>query len=140
MLLVKNPFLKPRTVSEWLLSSVCWTGACLGTWWLAWLLFDNVLSKILGGVALIGMPVSFCVAHSLIWRRAVAGGRAIIRHDEEHHDFTWLRLAANLWLVVLTVFQLACLLGPVILIAWLVLSSTPDAPTAPATSHEPFFG
>lgn len=137
---MNNPLRKPHTVSEWLLSSVCWTAACLGTWWLAYLLLDHVLSKILGGVVLIGMPVSFCVAHILIWRRGVAGGRAIIRHDEEHYDFSWTRLAANLWLVTLTVFQLACLLGPCILLGWLLLSNPTSAPAAPATSNEPFFG
>lgn len=137
---MNNPFHKPHTVSEWLLSSVCWTGACLGTWWLACLLLDNVLSKILGGVALIGIPVSFCVAHLLIWRHAVAGGRAIIRYDEEHHDFSWPRLAANLWLLLLTLFQVTCLLGPLLLIGWLLLSGTPGAPAAPGVSNEPFFG
>jgi hypothetical protein len=104
------------------------------------MLLDNVLPKALGDLVLIGMPVSFCVAHGLIWWRAVAGGRALIRYDEHHHDFSWTRLAANLWLVALTVFQLACLVSPFILMGWLLLSDTSNTSSNPAISNEPFFG
>ncbi|GAB3638537.1 hypothetical protein GCM10027422_41270 [Hymenobacter arcticus] len=133
---MQNLFARPHTTREWLRSSLCWTGASLGAWWLCYLLITNVLTQALGGLLVGLIPVGFCVVHVLIWRRAVAGGRAIIRHDEEHHDFSWTRLAANLWLVVLIVFQVACLLAPFILTIW-VLSSWSVEPSNPG---EPLFG
>ncbi|MDJ0365528.1 hypothetical protein QMK33_10210 [Hymenobacter sp. H14-R3] len=134
---MNNPFARPGTTREWLRSSLCWTGASLGAWWLGYLLIDNMLRQVAGGLLAFLMPVGFCVAHVLIWRRAVAGGRAIIRHDEQHHDFSWTRLAANLWLVALTLFQVAGLLSPLLLIGWVLLRA---GSVEPSTSGEPFFG
>lgn len=134
---MSNPFLRPVTVSQWLRSSLCWTGACLvGA--LAWLVLPEVLPVSLAGFAALGTPLGFVVAHLLIWQRAVRGGRAIIRHDEEQHAFSSLRLVANLWLVVLTLFQLACLLAPIVLLGLLVFGSSAAPPASP--SNEPFFG
>jgi hypothetical protein len=133
-----NPFLKPYTVGEWLRSSLSWTGACLGGLLLGWLVLPNVLPMALGSLVADGMPFGTVVAYLLIWRYAVQGGRAIIRHDEEHHDLSLTRVAANLWLVALTVFQLACLLGPVILLGFLLFSASPTPPAPP--SNESFFG
>ena len=135
---MSNPFLKPHTVGEWLRSSLSWTGACLGGLLLGWLVLPNLLPMALGNLVVSSMPTSLFVGHALIWRYAVMGGRAIIRHDEEQHDFSAIRLAANLWLVLLTVFQLACLLAPVILLGLLAfaMGSEPSSPP----SSEPFFG
>jgi hypothetical protein len=136
---MSSPFARPHTTSEWLRSSICWTVSCLGAWWLFALLINNVLPAVLGSLSGIAISVGFCVAHALIWRRGVAGGRAIIRHDEQHYAFAWTRLAANLWLGTLIFFQLTCLLGPFILIG-LGLFSLLTTPAAPAVSSEPFFG
>jgi hypothetical protein len=135
---MKNPFLKPYTISEWLRSSLCWTGACLGGLLLGWLVLPNVLPMALGNLVAGVMPFGTVVAYLLIWRYAVKGGRAIIRHDEEHHNLSLTRMAASLWLIVLTLFQLACLLGPIILLGILLFSASTAPPASP--SNEPFFG
>ena len=113
---MKNPFLKPTTTGEWLASSVCWTSSCL----VALLLFNLLLARVPGHLTgeteaklFFG---SLCVAHVLIWWLAVAGGQAIIRYDEQRHYLSWTRLAASLWLVLLTVFQLVGLLGLVVVV------------------------
>ncbi len=132
-----NPFVRPHTLSDWLRSSLCWTGACLGGLLLAWLLLFILpapLAQLVGSCLLPGG----LLAHVLIWRYAITGGRAIIHQDQEQHDFTPLRLAANLWLVALTLFQLACLLAPVILLGLLIYSAGNEPPAPP--SSEPFFG
>ena len=133
-----NPFLKPYTVGEWLRSSLSWTGACLGGLLLGWLVLPNVLPRALGSLIAEAMPSGTLVAYLLIWRYAVQGGRAIIRHDEEHHDLSLTRVAANLWLIVLIIFQVACLLWPLILLGLLAFSMGSEPASPPST--EPFFG
>jgi hypothetical protein len=133
---MKNPFLKPHTVSEWLLSSVCWTTACLIPWWITWMVLDNVLPKSWSSFVLVSMPLSFCVVHGLIWWRAVAGGNALIRYDEEYLAFSLTRLVARLWFMALGAFQVICLVG--LLVAGLLLLA--DSQTALHTSSEGFFG
>jgi hypothetical protein len=131
---MKNPFRKPQTVSEWLLSSVCWTAACLIPWWITWMVLDNVLPKNWNSFVLVGMPLSFCVAHSLIWWRAVVGGNALIRYDEQHLPFTLVRLAARLWFMALGFFQLSCLCG-LLVVGGLMLV---DSQTPPHISEQGF--
>lgn len=133
---MSNPFSKAHTVGEWLVSSLCWTAACLIPWWLGWMVLDNVLPKSWNSFVLVGMPMSFCVAHALIWWRAVAGGNALIRYDEQYLPFSLTRLAARLWLMALGAFQVICLVG--LLVAGLLLLT--DSQTAPHTSSEGFFG
>jgi hypothetical protein len=133
---MNNPFSKPHTVSEWLLSSVCWTAACLIPWWITWMVLDNVLPKSLGSLVLVGMPLSFCVAHGLIWWRAVVGGNALIRYDEHYLPFSLTRLAARLWYTALVIVQMLSLVG--LLFAALLLLI--DSPSASPGSGEPFFG
>lgn len=132
-----NPFLKPHTVSEWLRSSLCWTGACLGGVLLGWLVLPNVLPVALGNLVATSMPMGTVVAYVLIWQYAVKGGRAIIRLDEEYHNLSLTRVAANLWLLVLTLFQLACVLVPLILLGILLFSLWTEP--AGASSNEPIF-
>ena len=132
-----NPFLKPYTVGEWLRSSLSWTGACLGGLLLGWLVLPNVLPMALGSLIAEAMPSGTVVAYLLIWRYAVQGGRAIIRHDEEHHDLSLTRVAANLWLIVLIIFQLACVLWPLILLAIFLFSLWTEPPGA--HSNEPIY-
>ncbi|GAA4495238.1 hypothetical protein GCM10023172_06630 [Hymenobacter ginsengisoli] len=133
-----NPFLKPHSVGEWLRSSLCWTGTCLGSLLLGWFVLPAVLPVALGNLIISNMPPGVLVAHVLIWRHAVMGGRAIIRHDEAHYDLSLTRVAAHLWLIVLMLFQLACLLTPIILLGLLGFSMW-GAPSSPP-SGEPFFG
>jgi hypothetical protein len=133
---MNNPFSTPHTVREWLLSSLCWTGACLIPWWLGWMVLDNVLPKSWNSLVLVGMPLSFCVAHGLIWWRAVVGGNALIRYDEQHLPFSLSRVAARLWYTALVVVQVLSLVG--LLVAGLLMLI--DSQTPPHTSTEPFFG
>jgi uncharacterized membrane protein len=103
------------SAGQWLRLSMGWTAACLAACVLFNLLLNSALPTLsdeAGGKALL---VSAGVAHSLIWWQAVLGGNAIIRREEQQQDFTWTRLAANLWLVVLTLFQLLCLFGLLLL-------------------------
>jgi hypothetical protein len=131
-----NPFSKPHTTSEWLVSSLCWTAACLIPWWLTWMVLDNVLPKSWNRLVLIGMPLSFCVAHGLIWWRAVVGGNALIRYDEQYLPFSLTRLAARLWYTALVIGQMLALVG-LLVAALLVLI---DSPHASSGSGEPLFG
>jgi len=121
---MKNPFLQPNTTGEWLRSSLCWTGSCL----VALLLLHNLLAEVpwppTGDAKARLWGGSLCVAHGVLWWRAVAGGRALIRHDEQRHYLSWTRLAASLWLVLLTVCQLGCLLG-LVLASVAVLGKSP---------------
>jgi len=132
-----NPFFKPHAVGEWLRYSLSWTGACLGGLLLGWLVLPNVLPMALGSLVVSAMPSATLVAYLLIWRYAVMGGRAIIRHDEEHHDLSLTRVAANLWLIVLTIFQSACVLGPLIMLAVILFELW--AEPSGAHSSEPIY-
>ena len=131
-----NPFAKPHTTSEWLVSSLCWTAACLVPWWLTWIVLDNTLPKDDNKLIVNGMSLSFCVAHVLIWWRAVVGGNALIRYDEEYLPFSLTRLAARLWYTALVVGQAVVLAG--LLVAGLVLLI--DSQTPPHISEQGFFG
>ena len=124
---MSNLFARTHTTGEWLRSSLYWTGSCLGTWWLGCVVIFTLFPRPEANVFPCFFFVGFCVAHGLIWWQAVAGGRAVIRHDEQHSTFSCTRLAANLWLVTLILFQLACLLGLVLLGVW-VLTDTPTTP------------
>lgn len=100
------------------------------------MVLDNVLPKSWNSLVVIGMPLSFCVAHALIWWRAVAGGNPLIRYDEQYLPFSLTRLAARLWYTALVLGQVLCLVG--LLVAGLLLLV--DSPAASASSGEPFFG
>lgn len=105
------PGYPPPSAGAWLRLSMAWTAACLlgcGGFNLLLRQLLPTLSEVAGSQALLA---SAAVAHCLIWWQAVLGGDAIIRYEERQQDFTWARLAANLWLVGLTLFQLLCLFG-----------------------------
>jgi len=100
------------------------------------MVLDNVRPERLDSLVLIGMPLSFCVAHGLIWWRAVVGGNALIRYDEEYLPFSLTRLAARLWFTALVVGQALVLAG--LLVAGLLLLA--DAQTTPHISEQGLFG
>ena len=131
-----NPFAKPHTTGEWLVSSLCWTAACLLPWWITWMVLDNVLPKGSNKFIFIGMPLSFCVAHALIWWRAVAGGNALIHHDEQYRPFSLTRLAARLWFMALVAGQAVVLAG--LLAAGVLLLI--DSQMPPHISEQGLFG
>jgi len=100
------------------------------------MVLDNVLPKSWNNFVLIGMPVSFCVAHALIWWRAVVGGNALIRYDEQYLPFSLTRLAARLWYTALVVGQALALAGLLVAGALLLI----DSQTPPHISGQGFFG
>lgn len=95
-----NPFLKPYTVPQWLLSSICWVGSCLG----------GFLACSGGTVALIsneyamlfvvfGGAIAVCV---LMWRQVISTGWGIIRQNSG--ETATVKLVDNLavvWLALL---------------------------------------
>ena len=99
---MQNPFLKPYTVPQWLLSSMCWVGICLG----------GFLACSRGTVALIsneyamlfvvfGGAIAVCV---LMWRQVISTGWGIIRQDSG--ETATVKLVDNLavvWLALLFV-------------------------------------
>jgi hypothetical protein len=73
---MQNPFLKPHTVPQWLLSSICWVGTCLGGFLLcskgAFSLHSNenfILSLVFGSAIIV------CV---LMWRQVISTGWQIV--------------------------------------------------------------
>lgn len=99
------------SVGGWLRLSVCWTGASL----LLCIVFNVLLQQLLPTLSATAtgnaLFLSATATHCLIWWQAVFGGDTVIQREERQHAFTWTRLAANVWLVGLTVFQLFCLFG-----------------------------
>lgn len=99
------------SVGEWLRLSICWTGACV----LLCVVFNALLYRLFPTLSAATSGTAFflsaAVAHCLIWWQAVFGGDTIIEREERQNAFTWTRLAANVWLVGLTVFQLFSLFG-----------------------------
>jgi hypothetical protein len=99
------PTKKPLTPAEWLRHSVGWTLACVA----GWFLLIKVLEKLFGtygdwfGNTLIG---TFAVAHLMIWYKGVLSSRRTVTTTTEPF---WLSLASAGWLLVLILFQLACL-------------------------------
>ena len=121
---VQNPFQKPQSLPQWLLSSVCWTFACLGG--LAFI--STVLLKIPGEYTNLRFTICLCgalVAHVLIWWKAVEWKALDTnwRMRDAKHGQLWLAAAAKLWLTGLLVFQVLCsfmLLGAIGLIGELL--------------------
>ena len=107
---MNNPFNRALNTRQWLLSSICWTGSCLGAVWLADAMLIKASNWLPSGVFPALLLASLWGAHGLIWWRGVVGGRTIIRYDERHNDLSWTRLGANLWLIALLLFQMVCLL------------------------------
>jgi hypothetical protein len=136
---MNNLLWKPHTTAEWLCSSICWTGSCLAIA----LVYDRLIYSILlhasSGLANALLFIICLCLHSLIWWRGVAGGDAIIRHDEQNLAFSGVRLGARLWLMALGLFQLLC--SGWLLIGLCLLLGEALGPSVPSTApSEPFFG
>jgi hypothetical protein len=112
----------PLTPGQWLRRSLGWTAGCLLAVWLCSraLIGLGHYQKIgwldIPGTLMFG---SICVAHYLIWQRALPGSTAAFEHEIVLNRFSWTVLVAGLWRVVLFLFQLACSL---VLLVWSVLA------------------
>lgn len=98
-MIMRNPFAKPYTPGQWLLGSVCWTVVCVGSWVLVsnWTLEVPYNQKTPDEPAIF---LSFIVAYSFIWWKALPGLRATETESSE------LQMLAFLWQVVLIAFQM----------------------------------
>jgi hypothetical protein len=103
------------SAGEWLRLSIGWTAACLIGCAVFNLLLGRALPALSNEASSNAFLGSTAVAHCLIWWQAVLGGDATIRHEERQQDFTWTRLAANVWLVGLTALQWLSLFGLLLL-------------------------
>jgi hypothetical protein len=103
------------TTGEWLRLSISWTVACSLVCVIFNLLLNRLFPTLSAATSSNALLLSAAVAHCLIWWQAVFGGDAIIQREERQQAFTWTRLAANVWLVGLTVFQLLSLFGLLLL-------------------------
>lgn len=97
---MQNPFLKPDTVPQWLLSSVCWVGSCLGGFLGcsrgAFALSSN---GIFGFFLVFGSAIGVCV---LMWRRVISTGWQVV--GSTSGDTLAVKLIENLavvWLALL---------------------------------------
>ncbi len=113
---------KLYTAKQWLASSVAWTAICLSCWVLLALILlvvlaghNLLLQRLLLGSAIIG--------HGLVWWKGYTGSW-VTRSDSGEWS---LELAARLWLVGLTLFQLVSLFLLIDLLLTLALGSTTDS-------------
>ena len=99
---MRNPFEKPQSLQQWLLSSVCWAASCwAASCWagfcaISWGLLvlwrsDNCLFLVFG------LALFICV---LMWRQVISVGWRQLWASEE--PMTWLGKIAGLWLLLLT--------------------------------------
>jgi len=110
---MRNPFVNPFTIRQWLLSSLCWVGSCLAgfcgiTYGMMKLLPDN--GDLVGWV-LFGSAIGVCV---LMWRRVIAIGWQLRLAGEP----AWLVVCGGVWRLLLTflLFLSVVLIGVGILI------------------------
>jgi len=115
------PFAKPFTLGHWLLSSVCWTVACMGGWWgLTTVLFGWGLRGLGADLSVI---ITFWLAHILVWRYAVSGEAKFL--CSPIRQTSALEALCCLWYAVLLIFQVAMsLLGAVGTLLTFLISGT----------------
>ncbi|MVN78759.1 hypothetical protein GO988_20695 [Hymenobacter sp. HMF4947] len=113
---MNNPFAKPGTVQEWLLSSTCWAASCLGCWWGGIYIFSQWAGE--ESVELLFLLFGFLAAHLLIWRYAVLRGWVLVGWKEAIAPL-WLKILACSWLGILVLFQLTCSMLFLLLLAFL---------------------
>jgi hypothetical protein len=96
---MQNPFLKPDTVPQWLLSSICWVGSCLagfvGCSRGAFALSNEYLVILF----VFGSAIAVCV---LMWRRVISTGWWLIgRGNGETLTIKLVENMAVVWLALL---------------------------------------
>lgn len=121
-IVVRNPFKKPLTPRQWLVSSICWTITTV----LAWLVFNYLQACALQEM---GVPTgldftlaigSFCLAYIVLWQRVVRGPQLVV-----HAPIT-LKVAMWLWRIGVATFQLLCLGVALLLLDFRLIDSAPQ--------------
>ncbi len=113
---MNNPFSKPYTTEEWLLSSVCWTVSCFGGWWCS----GHAVAQRFGEDYLIyASPLCLLTANWLLCRYVLVRGWKIIGWYDTATSL-WLKLVAYVWFSMLAGFQLLCLLFFLWILTWLL--------------------
>lgn len=108
-----NPFAKPATISQLLLTSICWVGSCLAVFFGA-VYGASVLKPAHDGSAyVLGCAALICV---VMWRRVIAVGWRVL--GDEATSLYWGM--AGLWLLLLTVLLVLSVL--LIVLAVIILA------------------
>lgn len=119
---MRNPFKKPLTPRQWLVSSICWTITTV----LAWLVFNYLQACALQEM---GVPTgldftlaisSFCLAHIVLWQRVVRGPQLAVDIPSR------LKAAMWLWRIGVATFQLLCLGVALLLLNFRLIDSAPQ--------------
>jgi hypothetical protein len=102
---MRNPFEKPETLPQWLLSSSCWAASSwivfsLFTWGSMWLWKNDD-----GMFPVFGAAVLVCI---LMWKRAIRVGW---RLWSDNQDVLSINILAGLWLLVQTAAFVFSVLG-----------------------------
>jgi hypothetical protein len=96
-----NPFAKPQTPGQWLVSSLCWAVLSVGSWGLlVLLLFQSSLAEELTVTAAM---LTFWISYALVLRRSVVGASSFVYAPEVHMSL--LGVAGICWIVLLSVYQ-----------------------------------
>jgi hypothetical protein len=104
-----NPFAKPETPGQWLLSSVLWAVGCCGIW----LAISAIVLEAPYNQKTPSGPVffiSFAAAYSMIWWKAIPGLKAV------ETGASLLEMFAFIWQIVLIAFQLIWLIIMLVLL------------------------
>jgi hypothetical protein len=99
---MRNPFAKPHTPGQWLLSSVCWTASCISLWWIIIERVSSLKTYSPEIIDLLSFVVfwPFCL---LIWSKGVMHGNMWVWSMSSK---AWFRMLSGAWLALLIVFQI----------------------------------
>jgi hypothetical protein len=104
-----NPFAKPHTPGQWLLSSVCWTLSCVG----GWMAISNMVLEAPYNQKTPSGPlffISFAIVYATMWWKAVLGLKAVTKGASLFEMFAFV------WQMVLCAFQIIWLIGMLLIL------------------------
>jgi hypothetical protein len=94
--------MRPATVSQWLLGSLCWTVIGVGSWWE---LTTGLLAEQPGDSGVISSLLLAGLLQGLLWWQAVGNARKLLLQ----RPVAWLQLAGWGWYTLLHVALLLAL-------------------------------
>ena len=100
-----NPFGKPQTLGQWMISSVCWVACCLGCF-RGSIYSSNYFPKY--GFAhyypILGIAILICVT---MWKQVISIGWQVVGEKKA----SALKLMISMWLLLLTVLLIVSVLS-----------------------------
>ena len=120
---MRNYFSVPQSLPQWLVSSACWTGSCLGGFNIAryalmWIWHSNNSMY-----PVFGLAIYICV---MMWRRVIRVGWNLLQTSLS--DSALLKIAAAVWLFLLSLGFAASVLSIAFgTLMWLALSGEPQS-------------